>query len=257
MGYLLYSDESGTGNSDHCYTIGALLVPEEQSAAFRQRIVDLKRRFNVDYEAKWERVRTSYGLMNFAIEVLREVLRSDCCFAGIVVRKGTYRKWQLNQIDAFYATYTLLIEFCARVLRDKVVASIDERSDRYKKHHEVVHIIANHKLKGAIAAVESVTACRSRDVVEIQAVDMLTGAINAGDSLFLNPDLQIHEGKVLTLGRLARTIGWRRLHHDTMPNKDFNIWHFPWQEYRNVPVTRAVIPDFDVPSVTWEDVKGL
>ena len=59
------------------------------------------------YEAKWERIRTSYGLMNLAIEVLREVLRGNCCFVGIVVLKSAYRKWQSDEAEAFFTTYTL------------------------------------------------------------------------------------------------------------------------------------------------------
>ncbi len=57
--------------------------------------------------------------------------------------------------------------------------------------------------------------------------------------------------KKIAIKKMARFLGWDSLAYDTMPNKDFNIWHFP-QETRAIPATRQVVPNLTVAKVNPE-----
>ena len=255
MGYAFYSDESGTSNKEKCYTIGAILVPEDLSQCFNQFLQDLVTKHKIQSEIKWEKISNSYNMMNFAIDLLKELLIGPYVFTCIVVLKSAYRKWHINQEEAFYTTYTLLLEHCTRELKEIITAEIDGRIDSYPKQHEVVEVISNHKLKNDIGSVAKVTKGDSKERLELQAADILTGAVNAAHHLFIDPQLQIHPGKLLLLKRLSAILGWDALHYDTYPNADFNIWHFPFIEYRSVPATREVMPNVSVPNITFDDIK--
>ena len=87
----------------------------------------------------------------------------------------------------------------------------------------------------------------------IQVADMLTGAINTGHRLQLDPTIQINRGKRLLLARMAQVLGWDALCYDTWPDTKFNIWHFP-QEYRAQPATKNVMFASTVPYVTPDDL---
>jgi len=142
MKFTLYADESGTHDKAKCYTIGAILVPEQYIARFRNDLQDNKEKYKITSEIKWHDIRTSYNIMNFSIDVLRMILRGPYIYTCIVVLKNSYRKWQIDQENAFYTTYTLLIEHCTKNLQATINANIDNKSDSYPKHHEVVEIIA-------------------------------------------------------------------------------------------------------------------
>ncbi len=133
---------------------------------------------------------------------------------------------------------------------------IDDRSGSYLKQYEVVEIITNRMLarEGSTGRIVSVTKENSLNVPGIQAVDILTGAINASHLRYLDSSTEINSGKVLAVGRLAKTLGWDDLCYDTMPNLEMNIWHFP-REYRDIPRTRSVEFDEDVPYVTEVDLE--
>ncbi len=257
MKYWLYADESGTHPLARCYTIGAILVPETEKARFRDDLNQLRQKHRISSEVKWENVRNSYNLMNFAMDLLKRLLCGPCAFRCIVVHKREYRKWRNNEEEAFYTTYTLLIENCTKRLAAELYAYIDQKSDSYDKHHEVVGIIANYKLRGYLGQVEDVVRGNSADYIELQAVDLITGAINAAHDLYLNPRAPVNAGKRLLLSRLSNIVGWDNLHYDTFPDTEFNIWHFPMDEYRGVPQTRDLQPNLNVPYVTPNDIDAL
>ncbi len=256
MGYAFYSDESGTSKYEKCYTIGAILVPEELRTHFSLFLSDLIEKHKIRTEIKWEKISTSYNMMNFAVDLLKEMQNMPYIFTCIVVLKSAYMKWHKNEEDAFYTTYSLLLEHCTKNLEDVISAKIDGKSDSYPKQHEVVEVIVNHKLKNQIGSINNVTKADSKESLELQAADILTGAVNSGHHLYLDNNLQIHPGKLLLLDRMSKMLGWDALHYDTYPNTDFNIWHFPMEEYRAVPETREIVPNKNVPNITLEDLKN-
>lgn len=245
--YTLFADESGTSSADKCYTIGCVLVPAYMLNDFELEIQNLIQIHNLpSQEYKWTHIKNNYGTINFMIDAIRLILRSDASFICMVVWKEHYRKWRGDEENAFYTTYTHLIEFCAKIFKSSIKAKIDDKQDSYAKHHEVVQIIANHKLKNRLGSVRNVEKCNSKNEILIQVADLLTGAINSSHNLFLNKHAQINPGKRLVISKLAETIGWDALHYDTFPNASFNIWHFPWEEYRGIPATKPIIPNYDV-----------
>ena len=109
MNNIAYADESGTSGPEKCYTIGALLVPEEKDELIRDKIKYLMKVHGVVGEVKWKKVRSnSHGLINFGIDILKLIFETDCCFTSIVVQKDLYRKWSKNKEEAFYTTYIQL-----------------------------------------------------------------------------------------------------------------------------------------------------
>lgn len=249
--YTLFADESGTSSSEKCYTIGCVLIPAFMVDDFRSEILSLIEVHNLpDQEYKWTRIKNNYGIINFMIDILRLILESDASFICKVVWKEHYRNWRGHQETAFYKTYTNLIEYCARIFNTNIKAKIDDKQDAYDKHHEVVQIIANHKLKDRLGSIDNVERCDSKSEILIQVADLLTGAINASHNLFLNRDAQLNSGKRLAISKLAETIGWDALHYDTFPNASFNIWHFPMKEFRNNPATRKIVQNFNVSYLT-------
>jgi hypothetical protein len=245
MKRVAFADESGIDGRANCYSIGAVSVDADRLEAFEEFFKSKLLEHGVQGEAKWTRVRMSHGLINFALDALCSILRSDSAsFDVIVVNTSLFRNWTLrlvNQETAFYQTYTYLLRHLASRSKDTADVYIDDRSDSYAKRHEVVEKIGNHMLqklasKGRLGAVSKV---RSREYVGIQIADMLTGAINAAHSLRINPKLPINPGKRLAIERLAEVLGWDDLCYDTMPSDKFNIWHFPI-EYRSSPKTQTI-----------------
>jgi len=82
----------------------------------------------------------------------------------------------------------------------------------------------------------------------LQAVDVLTGAVNTGYLLYFNPNSDMQMAKKLATFRMASILGWDQLAYDTRPNNMFNIWHFPI-ETRAIPDTRDIVPNFEIPNV--------
>ena len=60
--------------------------------------------------------------------------------------------------------------------------------------------------------------------------------------------------KKIAIKKMARFLGWDSLAYDTMPNKDFNEWHFS-QETRAIPATRQVVPNLSMANVNREDFE--
>jgi len=259
MGYIVFADESGIGPDSPCYSIGALIVPEGVHDRFVAAFEERRRRHGVGHELKWNRVQSSHGPINFVLEWVDLIHRSSLMFQSIVVLKKAYRAWQggsREKEQAFYKTYTMLTKDIASRHDGDARVLIDGRCDSYGKQHEVVEKISNHMLAqlGSRSRIETVTKADSRLVPGIQMADVLTGAINAAHRAFLDREFSLSRGKRVLVDRLAEMLGWDALHYDTMPNPDFNIWHFPMTEYRAVPATREVKPQTTIRYVTPEDL---
>jgi|26BtaG_2_1085354.scaffolds.fasta_scaffold03963_1 hypothetical protein len=254
MEYAMFADESGTNDGLDCFAIGCILIPVEVLDEFYGEVTALIKKHNIpNNELKWEGIRNSHGRVNFLIDVVKLLLADNpYVFVSMVVLKEPYRKWRSDKEEAFYTCHTELMTFCARELNSTLVAKIDDKSDAYDKHHEVVKIIANYNLKNGGGQIKSVNRENSRDELLIQVADLITGAITAGHNLFQAPDMDIHAGKRLAIQKIAASLGWDGLHYDTWPNTKFNIWHFP-TEFRATPMTENVRPMFDVPYVTRGD----
>lgn len=256
MKNVAYADESGTSANEKCYTIGALLVPEEQDEQFRNAVVKLGREHGIVGEVKWKKVSNSHGLINFGISVLKLIIESDCCFSAIVVQKSLYQKWQSDKESAFYTTYSQLFKHAVDGLGKTVRIHIDDRVDSYGKQDEVVEIVTNRMLGQASSPgnVSEVIKSDSKELVCLQVADFLTGAINTAHHQYLNPSWKFSPGKALFISKMAQILGWDRLVYDTYPNTNFNIWHFPI-EWRADPATKNVKPDTSVGFIAPEELK--
>lgn len=257
MDYSLFADESGTSPADKCFTIGCLLVPSHFLNDFEQRVHELIKKHNLpnERELKWARVKKSYGMVNFMIDLTQLISNSPASFICKVAWKKHYYNWQSNEEVAFYKSYTMLMSYCARILKSNISAKIDDKSDSYNKRAEVVEIIGNNNLKDKLGSISDVKKCDSKSELLIQIADLFTGAINASHNLYLNPNADIHKGKVLAIRKVAECLGWDALHYDTYPNANINIWHFPEKEFRAVPNTLEIKPNSEVAYISREDVN--
>lgn len=187
----MFADESGTSPPSKCFTIGALLVPEEVLEQFEADVSNLIAKHGLprEREIKWERVKKSHGLVNFGVDLLKLILRSNACFTAFVAWKDRFYVWKKDEEKAFYMSYTLLVEHAAKILSADVKANIDQRNNSYSKNHEVVQIIANHKLKDYLGSISEVIQRDSKDFLLIQVADLLTGAINASHNKYLDSNI--------------------------------------------------------------------
>src|SRR5216117_2190932 len=151
MKRVAFADESGIDGRTSCYSIGAVSVDADRLEVFEEYFKSKLLEHGVQGEAKWTRIRMSHGLINFALDALNSVLRSDSASLDvIVVNTSLFRNWTMSLVTkeaAFYQTYTYLLRHIAK--RAKVTADvyIDERSDAYAKRHVVVEKIGNNMLE--------------------------------------------------------------------------------------------------------------
>lgn len=255
-----FADESGTDSGCPCYTIGVVLVSAERLGHFEEHFGRLRVAHGVTDELKWTRISRGHGAINFLLDALDFVLHEpDVTFDAIVVRKKVYRNWQGGQAQqetAFYQTYTFLLRHIIRRVRDTAEIAIDDRSDTYPLHHEVVETVGNRMLAqlASTGRLDEVRRVNSHDVIGVQIADLLAGVVNAAHHRHLNAEAPMNAGKLLTIERAAAMLGWDRLCYDTYPHDKFNIWHFP-SEYRALPATREPRPTRPVPYVTADDLR--
>jgi hypothetical protein len=255
LDYLVYGDESGTTGSDRCYSIGLLCVPKSKVNEFNDYVLKLKNNRGIVGERKWSKIKNSAGQANICIDLLSMVLRSSCCFHSIVVEKSIYNNWKTNREKAFYQTYTYLLKNTAKQVESKLVVLMDQKCDKYKKHDEVIGIVANNMLAklGADKTIQEVTMNDSKEHLGLQVVDILTGAVNSGYLKFLNQKLTLSVAKEAAFKKMSNMLGWDKFVYDTYPNKDFNIWHFP-SENRSRPATKDIVPKFNFKAVETHEL---
>lgn len=259
---VIFADESGT-TGPGCYGIGALSVEESALPEFNRYFQERVARHRVIGEAKWQKVSKSASLINLTLELTFAILRSEHAhFSCIVVDKGLYRNWRSGQEEsAFYKTYSQNIRHITSELGGDVQVYMDEKSDSYPKHDEVLQIVTNHMLRRVAsgARISSVKMEQSRLSPGIQAVDLLTGPIVAAHNLKVSTRASVNPGKALLIKRMAEVLGWDDLCYDTMPHslreKHFNIWQFPIETRasRGTKAISVVRPR----TVTVEDVQNL
>jgi hypothetical protein len=257
-GFVVFADESATSPGYPCYGIGALIVPAERLDAFNEYVRHRLVEHGVVGEAKWSKVGNSHGLINFAVQLWRDILNHpDARFAAIVVDKRRYRNWAVAHEPAFYKTYTLLLRHVARLRAGDFEVVIDHRSDAYPRNDEVVGIVSNHMLRQiqSGSSIVRVTKNNSKMLPGLQVVDLFTGAITHAHAMGLDTKVLPNPSKLLLMERMAAGAGWRDLYCDTMPNSAVNIWHFP-EEWRAVPETREVLPTRSAAFVTAGDVRA-
>ncbi|WP_390339074.1 DUF3800 domain-containing protein [Vibrio harveyi] len=253
---IAFSDESGNTAGCPCYTIGILVVPKTYLPELEVVIDRLISKSGIRGELKWQKIRNSAGKLNLCIELAKLVHESPCSFHSIVVRKDLYRKWHRDEEEAFFTTYDFLLANTLKNKKSKTTVRMDQKSTSYKKQDEVVKIISNNIIqnKSGRKVIKELSMENSKDHLALQAVDILTGAVNTGHWLYIDENAQVDLAKKIACKRIAMTLGWDRLIYDTMPNEEFNIWHFP-QEYRSVPSTKSVDIDLNVPTVTREQFE--
>lgn len=260
MTCIAYCDESGTSANSRCYSIGVITVPESEQDTFEEWIANLKTGHGVNDELKWHKIRKGHGAINCALDLLYGIAKSQSwTYDAIVVHKELYINWQGNaqQLEtAFYKTYIQLLRHVASRTKGATKVLIDNRVDSYRKQHEVVETIGNRMLtrlesKGRLESVQKVD---SKQNPGIQAVDIITGAVNSAHQRFVTPDLKMHNGKHVAIERLACLLGWDDLCYDTWPDPRINIWHFPIQ-YRAVPATKRYTVAGNVPYVAASDLE--
>ncbi len=253
---IAYADESGITKGCPCYTIGILTIPQDFLNEFNTHMDKLIANSGIKGELKWQKIRKSAGKLNLCIDIAKLVLSAPCSFHCIVVRKELYRKWHQNEEEAFFTTYDFLLANSLKNRKSVATVRMDQKSTSYAKQDEVVKIISNHLIKKqtGTAVIKELSMEDSKQHLALQAVDILTGAVNTGHWLYIDSNAQVDLAKKIACKRIAMTLGWEKLVHDTMPNDEFNIWHFP-PEYRNTPSTQKVAIDLDVPSVSREQFE--
>ena len=253
---IAFSDESGNTAGCPCYTIGILVVPKSYLSELESVVDQLISRSGIRGELKWQKIRNSAGKLNLCIELVKHIHESPCSFHSIVVRKELYRKWHQDEEEAFFTTYDFLLANTLKNKKSKATVRMDQKSTSYKKQDEVVKIISNNMIqnKSGRKVIKELSMENSKNHLALQAVDIITGAVNTGHWLYLDENAQVDLAKKIACKRIAMTLGWDRLIYDTMPNDEFNIWHFP-QEYRSVPSTKGLKIDLSVPTITREQFE--
>jgi hypothetical protein len=253
-----FADESGISKGSPCYTIGILNVPSDYLDEFNSQIEDIYKSSGIQGEIKWEKVRKSSGQINLCLNILRFILSSPCTFHAIAVSKAPYNKWHKDEEAAFYTTYNQLLNQSSKGLNATFKVYIDQKSTKYPKQDEVMQIITNRMLAKlpTTSKIELVTMQNSKLHWGLQAVDILTGAVNTGYLLYFNPKAEMQMAKKLAVFRMAAILGWDQLAYDTRPNNMFNIWHFPI-ETRAKPATQDIAPNFSVPNISRAEYEVL
>ena len=205
MTHSIFADESGTDPSMKCFTIGALVIPNEKLAQFEKWFYALKSKHGVGSELKWTRIANSHGAINFGIELLDGLLKTKSRMGFIVVKKSDYRNWKDNEEDAFYTTYTMLIHDMLKLSNLPHDIFIDDKEDSYPKQDEAMQVIVNNMLKKmqSRSILKTVNKSDSKHVAGIQAIDLLTGAINASHNMHLDSGWSMHKGKHLLITKFA------------------------------------------------------
>ena len=257
MEITAFADESGTTSKIPCYTIGVLNIPSDFLDTFNANMEELAKNSGVQGELKWEKVRSSAGQINLCLNTLKFNLDSPCTFHAIAVKKAPYRKWQANEEEAFFTTYNYLLTQSSKGFDANYKIFIDQRCTVYSKQDEVMEIITNHMLAKlpTSSKVEHVKMDNSKVHWGLQAVDLLTGAINTSYQLYLKPDAEMSIAKKIAIGLMSQSLGWDRLAYDTYPNDHFNIWHFP-VETRAKPATKHVVTDFTIEDISREQFEA-
>jgi hypothetical protein len=246
MKRIAFADESGLDGLSPCYGIGVVSFDHECLSNFEEYFKSKLVSHGVVGEAKWKKTRDSHGLINFGLDALDSIIRShSASFDIIVVNTALFRNWNsvlMTREDAFYQTFTFLLNHIANRASLPAEIYIDNRSDRYAKRDKMVANIGNNMLAQLASAgrLDSVQKIESHECVGVQVADVLTGAITAAHARKLNPTIPLHSGKKLAIERLAEMLGWDDLCYDTVPSDKINIWHFPI-EYRAFPATLAVL----------------
>lgn len=206
----MFTDESGTTDGDQCFTIGCVLVPSNKVNNVIAFVDSLIQKYKLPpEELKWENIRASHGRINLIIELISHIQSTpSIAFVSMVTHKGLYNNWRIDPERGFYVCYTQLMTYCAKRLNTEINAKIDDKQDAYPKHHEVVQIIANYKLKSKIGGIKNVERCDSKTELLIQVADLLTGAINSSHNDYLSDgNAQMHIGKSVAISKIAECLG--------------------------------------------------
>ncbi len=257
MEVIAFADESGTSAGIPCYTIGVLNIPSDFFDKFNMNIEKIARNSGIHGELKWEKIRNSSGKVNLCLETLKFILDSPCTFHAIAVEKSPYRKWFVNEEEAFYTTYNFLLRQSSKGFNANYKVYIDQRCTVYPKQDELMQIITNHMLAKlpTTSRIEHVTMENSKLQWGLQAADIITGAINTAYYLYFKPNAKMNVAKKLAIELMAKAVGWDTLAYDTYPNEDFNIWHFP-PETRGKPETKNITPNLNVKGISRDEYEG-
>src|SRR2546426_9236932 len=117
MQRIAFADESGLDGLSPCYAIGVVSLDHGCRSSFEKyfkaKLID----HGVVGEAKWKKVSTSHGLINFGLDALHSILQSQsAAFDVIVVNTSQFRNWRsplMTREQAFYQTYTFLLNHIA------------------------------------------------------------------------------------------------------------------------------------------------
>ncbi|MCA9855473.1 MAG: DUF3800 domain-containing protein [Dehalococcoidia bacterium] len=229
--YRVFGDESGIHKGVPCYGIGCIVVPEPEVDRLQARVAEVFRQNGVgDREMKWSAIRRHNATIQAARDATRLLIQEEVMFQAIVVNKRLYRNWPGNEEEAFYKTYSFLVKSIGDRLAGQFRVMIDDRSDRYARRAEVVQIVTNRFLQSAPDADNRILGVEKVDSKVhplLQMTDVWLGAITASTNCHVVECTDDHLGKTVIANDLAQAVGWDGLHFDTMPNRIFNVWHFP------------------------------
>lgn len=245
--FLVVADESGTHAGPPCFTIGVFLFSQDEYERHVNVLNQILNFYGVDDELKWWKIGSFRKRSDAALDGVSYLVDSGVEFASIVVNKGMFRKWRSDHEAGFYHAYYELSKHLASSVDGSLHLKIDDRDDAYAKQTDVLEIITNHVLvrRAVTSRIASVEKVNSKDLVALQYIDVLTGAINSDTAVALDPGQPMNDGKKRLAHEIASLFGWDSLRYDTMPNPSLDIWHFPIESRgptRQVALASRVIP---------------
>jgi hypothetical protein len=178
----VYCDESCHLEHDGkpIMTLGAIWCPLEKSREIAARLRDIKRKHGIktDYEIKWERV--SPGKLQFYLDLVDYFFDDDHLhFRAYVADKQGLKHDEFGQThdDWYFKMYFYLLSFLfdpEYVYRVYLDIKDTRSAIKIAKLHEV---LCNNMYDFDRQIVSRVQAVNSKEVVQVQLVDLLIGAV--------------------------------------------------------------------------------
>lgn len=183
MNFEVYCDESGlealTRKDAHKYiAIGGVWMPADYRAEFKKNMNDIKDRFNIKGELKWNKVSPAYfGLYE---EVVKYFFKTnELRFRVILVESEKVNNVKFNDRDAelsFYKFYYQLLHHWIYDFNEYNIF-LDLKENRNKgRLKELERCLDNTNLTSDIYQVQGLPSDQS---LGIQLADILTGLVNA------------------------------------------------------------------------------
>lgn len=182
MKYEAYCDESCLeaifDKSAHRYAaIGSVWIPEEMREEIKSCIKQIKSKYNVFGELKWNKVTPKYlDMYKEVVDVFFNIYKIR--FRAIIIDSKVIDNERYNQSSGELGFYKFYYQLLNKWLYPDNEYSIflDYKVNGNRHRLQELHRILNHAV---MATVNNVQALPSHDSVLIQMADILTGVVSA------------------------------------------------------------------------------